>query len=69
VDDEFFASEALEKWFERKTGERIDQQIVPGYADLDEAEFFEIAVQTVRLSVYRDAAVRREERKRVRERE
>ena len=62
VNNELLAVEGREKGIERKAGERIDQQVVSGNADLDEAELLEVAVEAVRLGIDGDARVRSEQR-------
>ena len=46
-----------------KSRERIDQQIVAGHADLDEAQLLEIAVQAIGLGIDRDTGMWRQERR------
>jgi hypothetical protein len=52
---------------EVKTGERVDEEVRAGDADLDEAKLLEVAVQRVRLGIHGDGLVRLQVRKHRRE--
>jgi len=54
LEHNLFRRERVRERPELQIGQRIDQIIVAGNADLDQAKLFEIAMQTVRLRVDRD---------------
>jgi hypothetical protein len=60
MDRKLLARQRSEERLQRKICERIDEVIVPGHADLDQAQLLKVTVQAVRLGIDGDAIVRGE---------